>query len=111
MKFTGNVKDGKLTLHDKSGFKRSLIQFEGEVSLEVKKAVRVRSAKQNAYYRVILKELAKDLGYTEDELHNTVKEKYKIESTKDLPQEEFSDFLDTMIRDFAQLGYPVNDPR
>ena len=111
MKFTGTVKDGVLKLHDRQGFKRSLYDFEGEVSLEIKKAVKQRSPKQNSYYRVVIKQVANELGYTEDELHQEVKRKFQIESTKDLEQHEFSDFLDQLIIYFAQLGFPVQDPR
>jgi len=111
MKFTGKVKDGKLTLHDKEGFKRSLGQFEGEVSLEIKKAVKQRSPQQNAYYRVMLKEASKQLGYTDDELHERIKDEFHIESTKDLEKHEFSEFLDQLIIFFAQWDCPVQDPR
>ena len=78
MRFTGKVTKGKLTLHDREGFKRSLYEYEGEVWLEVKKASKVRSPKQNAYYRVILKQVANELGYTDDELHKVIKNKFEM---------------------------------
>ena len=40
-----------------------------------------------------------------------IKNKFEIESTKDLEQDEFSDFLDRIIRYFAEQGFPVEDPR
>ena len=111
MKFLGNIKKGKLTLHDKAGFQRSLYEYEGEVSIEIKRAVKSRSPKQNAYYRIIIKQVASELGYTDEELHSEIKRKFEIESTKDLEQHEFSDFLDRLLIYFAQLGFPVPDPR
>ena len=44
-------------------------------------------------------------------MHQIVKNKFEIESTKDLEQDEFSDFLDRIIRYFAEQGFPVEDPR
>ena len=111
MKFTGRVKNGKLKLYDREGFKRSLFEYEGEVWVEVKRGEKVHSPKQNAYYRAIIREIANELGYTESEMHETVKELFKIESTKDLSVSEFSEYLDKIIIHFARLGYPVKDPR
>lgn len=111
MRFTGKVKDGKLKLYDKEGFNRTLSQYEGDVWLEIKEAEKTHSPKQNAYYRAIIREIANELGYTEDEMHQTTKDLFSIESTKDLSVNDFSDYLDKIIRHFAQLGYPVKDPR
>jgi len=111
MKFTGSVKKGKLTLHDKSSFNEFISQSEGDVSIVVKPIPKSRSPKQNNYYWMIIKSVAKEIGYTHDEMHEVVKVKFKINSTKDLDQDEFSDFLDRLIRYFAQLGFPVEDPR
>lgn len=111
MKFTGKVTKGKLKLYDREGFKRSLYDYEGEVWLEVKRAEKAHSPKQLAYYRAIIREIANELGYTEDEMHKTVKQLFDIESTKDLTVPEFSEYLDKIIIHFAQLGYPVQDPR
>lgn len=111
MKFTGSVKKGKLTLHDKEGFKRSLSRFEGEVWIEIKSAPKARSPKQNGYYRYIIRELANEFGYTENEMHKVVKNHFNISSTKDLSIAEFSEYLDNIIIHFAQMGYPLQDPR
>ena len=111
MRFTAEIKGGKMTLHDEGGFKRFISKIEGNVWVEIKEAPVVRSAKQNGYYRAIIREIASELGYMEDELHQTVKRLFGIESTKDLTVAEFSDYLDMIIIHFAQLGYPVQDPR
>ena len=111
MKFTGTVQKGKLELHDKSSFNEFISQSEGDVSIVVKPMPKTRSPQQNNYYWMIVKSVANEIGYTHDELHEIVKVKFNINSTKDLEQEEFSDFLDRLIRYFAELGYPVEDPR
>ena len=111
MKFTGNIKDGKLNLHDKSGFNRYISQNEGEVWIDIKSAPKTRSPQQNGYYRTIIRQIGLHLGYPEDEMHEVIKEKFKVKSTKDLDIEEFSELLDKIIRLAAEYGFIVKDPR
>ena len=111
MKFTGNIKDGKLNLHDKSGFNRYISQNEGEVWIDIKSAPKTRSPQQNGYYRTIIRDLAREMGDTEDDMHQIIKNHFEIQSTKELTQDEFSDFLDRLIRWAAGFGFPVKDPR
>ena len=112
MKFTGKVKDGKLTLDDRKGFKDYLYNLEGYVTLEIKVSENVRSPQQNAYYRVIIRTLGKELGYTEHEMHEVIKNKYEIESTKHLTVEEFGEFIDQIIRwAVTEMGIVLPDPK
>ena len=111
MKFTGSVKKGKLELHDKNSFNEFISQNEGDVWVIVKSMPKTRSPQQNNYYWIVIKSVANEIGYTYDEMHQIVKNKFEIESTKDLEQDEFSDFLDRIIRYFAEQGFPVEDPR
>ena len=98
MKFAGKIKQGKLTLDDNLGFRDYLRLIEGDVHLEIKPAEKVRSPQQNAYYMVIIRILAKDLGYTEAEMHNVIKEKYEIQSTKQLSVPEFTELIEEIKR-------------
>ena len=98
MKFAGKIKQGKLTLDDNLGFRDYLRQIEGDVHLEIKPAEKVRSPQQNAYYRVLIRILAKELGYTEAEMHETIKEKYDIGSTKQLSVDEFTELIEIIKR-------------
>ena len=98
MKFAGKIKQGKLTVDDNLGFRDYLRLIECDVHLEIKPAEKVRSPQQNAYYRVIIRILAKDLGYTEAEMHNTIKEKYEIQSTKQLSVPEFTELIEEIKR-------------
>ena len=98
MKFAGKIKNGKLTLDDNLGFRDYLRLIEGDVHLEIKPAEKVRSPQQNAYYRVIIRILSKELGYTEAEMHKTMKERYQIQSTKELSKPEFTELIEAIKR-------------
>tara|TARA_R100001460_G_scaffold46986_1_gene84722 strand:+ start:498 stop:836 length:339 start_codon:yes stop_codon:yes gene_type:complete len=111
MKFTGKIENGELIFHDYAGLKRHLNTVKGEVWIDIKEAPKSRSPQQNGYYRTIIRDLARELGDTEDEMHEVMKSHFKISSTKDLTEEEFSEFLDSIIRWAAGFGYPVKDPR
>ena len=111
MKFTGTIKQGKLKLHDKGGFKRFINEIEGDVWIDIKTSPKTRSPQQNAYYRTIVRQIGVHLGYNEDEMHDVVKAKFEIKSTKDLDVEEFSELLDRIIRFSAEYGFAVQDPR
>ena len=111
MKFTGSVKKGVLKLHDREGFKRFLKDVDSDVWIDVKPAPKARSTQQNAYYRTIIRQIGNHLGYDEDEMHDVIKTKFEIRSTKELSMEDFSDLLDRVIRFSATLGFVVKDPR
>ena len=111
MKFTGTIKEGKLTLHDRGGFNRFLREVEGDIWIDLKTAPKTRSPQQNAYYRTIIRQIGLHLGYPEDEMHDVIKQKFSVKSTKDLDVEEFSELLDSIIRFSATLGFVVEDPR
>ena len=111
MKFTGTIKKGRLKLHDKEGLRRFLKEIEGDVWIDIKTTPKTRSPQQNAYYRTIVRQIGLHLGYPEDEMHDVVKAKFEIKSTKDLDVDEFSEFLDRLIRFAAEYGFAVQDPR
>ena len=98
MKFAGKIKQGKLTLDDLFAFKDYLKEIDGDVHLEIKAAEKVRSPQQNAYYRVIIRILSKELGYEEDEMHKVIKEKYQISSTRKLSKPEFTELIEAIKR-------------
>ena len=98
MKFAGKVEKGKLTLDDLFAFKDYLKEIDGDIHLEIKSAEKVRSPQQNAYYRVVIRILSKELGYTEQEMHETIKDKYDIGSTKQLSVDEFTELIEIIKR-------------
>lgn len=111
MKFTAKIKNGRLILDDNKGFGRYIKNIDGDVWIDIKEAPKARSSQQNGYYRTIIRQIGNHLGYNEDEMHDVMKVKFEIKSTKDLTQEEFSDFLDRVVRFAAEYGFAVNDPR
>lgn len=111
MKFTGKVKKGILKYHDIGGLRRFLNGINGEVWIDIKEAPKMRSVEQNNYYRHIIRQIGNHLGYSEDEMHDVVKQKFAIQSTKDLSKDDFSELLDRIIRFSATLGFVVQDPR
>ena len=111
MKFTAKVQNGSLKMNDPSGLKRYLNGIKGDVWVDIKVAPKMRSSEQNGYYRHIIRQIGNHLGYNEDEMHEVVKAKFEIESTKDLTKDDFSELLDRIIRLAATLGFAVKDPR
>ena len=111
MKFTGTIKNGTLKLHDREGFKRFIKGIDSDVWIDVKEAPKMRSAQQNGYYRTIIRQIGNHLGYDENEMHEVVKQRFAVHSTKELSKEDFSEFLDRIIRFSATLGFVVQDPR
>ena len=90
MKFTGKVKNGSLIFHDEAGLKRHLNGIKGDVWVDIKEAPKTRSTQQNNYYRHIIRQIGNHLGYDEDEMHDVIKQRFGIRSTKDLDTEEFT---------------------
>ena len=111
MKFTAKIINGELKFYDVGGLTRFLNGIKGDVWVDVKESPKTRSSQQNAYYRHIIRQIGNHLGYSEDEMHEVIKERFRIESTKDLNVEEFSELLDSIIRFSATLGFVVEDPR
>ena len=107
----------KLRILNREGFDRFLGEFsvDTELEIEVKEIVN-RSQLQNKYYwgQVIgspSKEgslLSNEMlqGYTTQELHEDLKEKFDIKSTKGLNQEDCTEYINKIIRwaaEFAEM--------
>lgn len=97
------VENGKLIIPD-------LGVEDGEYYFTLK-PTGVRSANQNNYYWRIVQLLGDELGYTNQEMHLTIKNHFNIESTKDLERKEFSDFIERLVRWCAiELNVVIPDP-
>ena len=110
MRFTANIKDGKVYWHDKAEVMRYFEELEGEVYIDIKPS-KQRNLAQNNYYWAILKEFGKQCGYHADEMHDVCKARFKIKSTKEMNVNEFSEYIDRVIMYAAEQGFPVKDPR
>ena len=111
MKLTGKIKDGKLSLYDRKALDGFISENEGEVWIEIRNAPKSRSPQQNGYYRTIIRKAGKHFGYTTNEMHQDLKKRFHIDSTKSLSVDQFSEYLDLIIRLFAEMDFPVEDPR
>ncbi len=100
-----------MTLVDRQEFDNAIDKLSGNYYIELKEAG-VRSSQQNNYYWKIVNILADDLGYTEQEMHATIKNHFNVDSTKTLSTKEFSVFIERLIRWSAvELNIVIPDPK
>ena len=105
----------KLRLLNRESFDRFLGEFDVDtiIEIEVKEIVN-RTQIQNSYYwgQVIgspSKEgslMSNEMfqGYTKQELHEALKEKFGIKSTAGMEQEEFTEYINKIIRGAAEFA-------
>jgi|APSaa5957512622_1039677.scaffolds.fasta_scaffold107573_2 methylphosphotriester-DNA--protein-cysteine methyltransferase len=109
-RFPCKIEQGKLIFHNRAEFLACIKELEGNFYLELKETG-VRSIQQNGYYWRIVEILSDELGYTKQEMHETLKNHFDIESTKHLEQKEFSSYIERIIRWSAQeMGIAIPDP-
>jgi len=110
LRFPCKIKDGKMELLDREQFENAISKLQGDYYIELKETG-VRSSQQNNYYWNIVRILGEELGYTEKEMHSTIKDHFNIESTKTLSTKEFSQFIEKLIRWSAiELNIVIPDP-
>tara|TARA_R100000742_G_C4260694_1_gene78493 strand:- start:29 stop:328 length:300 start_codon:yes stop_codon:yes gene_type:complete len=99
-----------MTLTNREEFDKAISKLQGEYYIELKETG-VRSAQQNNYYWNIVRILADELGYTENEMHSTIKNHFEVESTKTLSTKEFASFIERLVRWSAiELNIIIPDP-
>ena len=110
LRFPCNIENGKMILTNREEFDRAISKLQGEYYIELKETG-VRSSQQNNYYWNIVRILAEELGYTENEMHSTIKNHFEVESTKTLSTKEFSSFIERIVRWSAiELNIVIPDP-
>ncbi len=110
LRFPCNIENGKMTLTNRDEFDRAISKLQGEYYIELKETG-VRSSQQNNYYWNIVRILAEELGYTENEMHSTIKNHFEVESTKTLSTKEFASFIERLVRWSAiELNIIIPDP-
>ena len=112
----------KIRILNRESFDRFLNEFdEGTVLELIVKQVESRSQLQNSYYwgQVIgspSKEgslLSNEMfqGYTKQELHEALKEKFDVKSTAGMDQEDFTEYINKIIRWAAEFaGMYIKEP-
>ena len=110
LRFPCKIIKGKMVLENKDEFNKSISALNGNYYIELKETG-VRSGQQNNYYWSIVGILADELGYTEQEMHQTIKTHFEIESTKTLPTKDFASLIERIIRWSAmELNIVIKDP-
>ena len=110
LRFPCNIKDGKMTLTDKEEFDKAISKLQGDYYIELKETG-VRSSQQNNYYWNAVRIIAEELGYTDNEMHATIKNHFEVESTKTLSTKEFASFIERLVRWSAiELNIVIPDP-
>ena len=110
MRFTANIKDGKIEWHDVKSMARFLYESEGEYYIDIKLS-KNRNTAQNNYYWAMITAFGNQCGYHPEEMHEVCKTKFHIKSTKELNKDEFSEYLDRIHQWAAEQGFPIKDPR
>jgi hypothetical protein len=122
--FVGTVRDGRLHLSAPAQFRAYLRRFEAdEIEVEVRKRRSRRSLTANAYYwAAVIPPIARHCGYTDDEMHEALKEKFlgrddlerglrRIGSTAALDSQAFGNYIDQVTLWAAEtLGVIVDPP-
>ena len=94
MRFTAVIKDGIIKWHDEKGIAEHLSLIDTQECYIDIKTSKVRNTAQNNYYWAILRDWGMDIGDNDiNYMHDLAKAGYRIDSTKDLDKDEFSDFL------------------
>ena len=114
--------DYKIRILNRESFDKFLNNFEEGTILElVVKEIENRTQMQNSYYwgQVIgspSKEgslMSNEMfqGYTKQELHEALKEKFDVKSTAGMEQEEFTEYINNIIRWAAEFaGMYIKEP-
>jgi hypothetical protein len=114
--------DYKIRILNRESFDKFLNNFEEGTMLElVVKEIENRTQMQNSYYwgQVIgspSKEgslMSNEMfqGYTKQELHEALKEKFDVKSTAGMEQEEFTEYINNIIRWAAEFaGMYIKEP-
>ena len=110
--------------HARGLFKQFLGQFEGKkVWLTIDPKIPKRSDRQNSYYWMYLGVIARETGYTPNELHNLFKGKFlssgivemfgdkvrKTKSTTALNKSEFVEYI-MQIAEYTEIPSPDTTP-
>ena len=110
LRFPCNIKDGKMTLTDREEFDKVISKLQGDYYIELKETG-VRYSQQNNYYWNAVRIIAEELGYTDNEMHATIKNHFEVESTKTLSTKEFASFIERLVRWSAiELNIVIPDP-
>jgi len=110
MRFTAKIIKNEINWHDVEGLAEYLNLIDSEeVYIDIK-ASKIRNTAQNNYYWAILRDWGRDIGDDDiNYMHGIAKSGYKIDSTKELNVDEFSEFLFFVERYARNNGWEDNE--
>lgn len=123
------VQNGRLIYKEPWRVQEDLKGFDGEVEVTIGKPRKQRTLPENSYYWAVpIKLISEHTGYTEDKIHNVLKELflkkhidiatskgqkpfYIVRSTTELSTVEFEEYM-SKIREWSsiELGVYIPDP-
>ena len=95
-----------LKIINRVGMAKFLETLEGEVDITISEVSSRTHFQNNYYWKVICKMFGEELGYTKEEMHDVLKNEFKIESTSKLTKDEFRDYIDRIIR-WASTNFQI----
>ena len=98
--FYGEIVEGEIKLDNPKDWSELYEKYSGQsVEISVRFLGERRNGKQNRFYwKVVVNELAKNFGYTNDEMHKALKVKFDTPSTSKLSVKEFSEYVEDIIK-------------
>ena len=122
----GNIEKGKLTLRNRQIFSEELKGLSGDVTVTVVEGRGKRSDGQNRFYwGCVCKLISDTTGYTPEEVHEFLKEKFlskkehiiigseehdvEMATTTKLSTKEFEEYIEN-IRRFASMELQIDIP-
>tara|TARA_Y100001973_G_C5180348_1_gene324494 strand:+ start:222 stop:608 length:387 start_codon:yes stop_codon:yes gene_type:complete len=109
--FYATVVDGKIKFDNPNLWDRYYKRLSGQsIEISVKPLGKKRNVKQNRYYwKVIVKRVSDYLGYSDREVHEILKNRFDVDSTKNLNVYEFSEYIEDICR-WAAVEWQLHLP-
>ena len=96
-----------LKVYNREAMDTFLSTLSGEVEFHITEIDNRTHWQNNYYWKVVLGKIIEDeqfAGYTKDEMHEEMKKKFKVLSTKLLTVAEFSEYLELIVRWASEWG-------
>ena len=109
--FYATVVDGKIKFDTPNLWDSYYKRLSGQsIEISVKPLGKKRNVKQNRYYwKVIVKRVSDYLGYSDREVHEILKNRFDVDSTKNLNVYEFSEYIEDICR-WAAVEWQLHLP-
>ena len=109
--FLGFMEEGKLRIPNRDEMDEFIKTLGGEVMITIEE-IKSRTEYQNNYYWKLLEKMVESHpfdGHTKEEMHSDLKNHFKVVTTTNLTVDEFSEYLNKIIR-FASENGVINLP-